>query len=384
VGANSVTQWRDLEAGAWLYSPALSSTQLQRLGTLSNHAPSLNGLWILSSGTESLGSVKVIGLTFDAILASAGAVNAYVESSSRDHWLVALPTFHIGGLAILARAHLSGARVSFASASRWSAPAFCHALEREMVTLTSLVPTQLFDLVAAGLKCPPSLRKVFVGGGSLHHDIFVRARELGWPILRTYGLTECASQVAVADDGGDFHILPHVEVEIRDSQQIWLKSNALCSWIGAGETFKDVRQEGWLPTQDLGQITSGKLRLLGRADQVVKILGTLVNVQRVQEELMQFGRSQGLHADIAVLARPDSRSENQLCAFTESNVATKWKTILIDFNRQRVGTERIKSLGHLPELPRTDLGKIKLGELRLRAADVSQPESTFCWHHLDE
>src|SRR5207253_1068669 len=66
------------------------------------------------------------------------------------------------------------------------------------VTLTSLVPTQVFDLVSANLTAPKNLRAAVIGGGALDPSLYLKARELGWALLPSYGLTECASQVATA------------------------------------------------------------------------------------------------------------------------------------------------------------------------------------------
>ena len=36
------------------------------------------------------------------------------------------------------------------------------------------------------------------GGGALDPSLYKQARDLGWPLLPSYGLTECGSQVATA------------------------------------------------------------------------------------------------------------------------------------------------------------------------------------------
>ncbi len=75
---------------------------------------------------------------------------------------------------------------------------FAEEMNEGAVTLTSLVPTQVHDLVQCALACPPSLRAVVVGGAELDPVLGERARELGWPVLQSYGMTEAASQVATA------------------------------------------------------------------------------------------------------------------------------------------------------------------------------------------
>ena len=50
---------------------------------------------------------KWIAVSKQAILASASAVNAHLESGPGDHWLLALPDFHVGGMGVFARAQLA-------------------------------------------------------------------------------------------------------------------------------------------------------------------------------------------------------------------------------------------------------------------------------------
>ena len=64
------------------------------------------------------------------------------------------------------------------------------------VTHTSLVPTQVHDLVKADLRAPETLKAIVVGGGHLDAATGRLARTLGWPVLASYGMTEAASQIA--------------------------------------------------------------------------------------------------------------------------------------------------------------------------------------------
>ena len=104
-------------------------------------------IWLATSGSTVL---KWVGLSKQAILASAHAVNMHLQSDGSDKWALALPDFHVGGLGILARSYLSKAAVDnfkLDHQGKWEAQAFYDYLERKGSTLTSLVPSQLYDLV---------------------------------------------------------------------------------------------------------------------------------------------------------------------------------------------------------------------------------------------
>ena len=87
---------------------------------LERAVPPMRGhIFVATSGTS--GDVKLVALSKDAILASAAAVNARLGARREDVWCCVLPTFHVGGLGIHARAFLTGSRVINMS---WDANAF--------------------------------------------------------------------------------------------------------------------------------------------------------------------------------------------------------------------------------------------------------------------
>lgn len=339
-----------------------------------------NTIWILSSGTSSTTeSLKAVGLSRDAILASAAAVNFHLSANSRDKWLLAIPQYHIGGFSIWARAHLSGASV-YIYEGEWNPASFVDTIKREWITLTSLVPTQVFDLVAAGLECPPSLRAAVIGGGRLDAELYFRARKLRWPVLPSYGLTECASQVATASLSSlgateaypALQLLRHVEAASVDGR-IRLRSPSLCKWIAIGMadgpfTLEDpVRAGGWMTTEDRGEVRGGSLSVTGRLDDVVKILGVLVTVPAVEQAARKYFAAAGLTGEVAVLARPAGREGSSLVLVTDSKVSLgAWNKNLQSFNQKQPGPERITQLCWIPRFPRGELGKLKRGELLSR------------------
>ena len=140
------------------------------------------------------------------MLASAAAVNRRLEAVEGDVWFRVLPAFHVGGLGIHARAFLSGARVEVGS---WDPGRFAAS---DAMTLASLVPAQVSDLVERRLPPPRHLRAVVVGGGALSDELYRAARDLGWPVLPSYGMTECCSQIATASRAGpELVLLDHLE-----------------------------------------------------------------------------------------------------------------------------------------------------------------------------
>lgn len=323
-------------------------------------------IFIATSGTTSLGDqeMKLVALSKQAILASAQAVNAWVGASSSDVWLNPLPLFHIGGLAILARAELAGSSVhSFEG--KWQAKDFCQRLQEIGATLTSLVPTQLFDLVQAKLFAPKKLRAVFIGGAALSEKLYSQARELGWPLLPTFGCSEAASQIATASLGsleqGSFprmEVLPHVEYRVDKEQRLSLKGPSLFSGYflfknGVLE-FADPKEGGWFLSPDRVEIEQGKLRSLGRGSEFVKINGEGVEVSRLREKLSSLV---DIGQEVEILAVSDERKGARLILVGTVDKEALQK-LADQYNSEVYPFERVTEVFSVTEIPRSELGKV--------------------------
>ena len=77
----------------------------------SEQEPALSGHLLFASSGSS-GDRKWVALSKEAILASAKMVNEHLSAVPSDHWLLALPDFHVGGMGVLARAYASACPVS--------------------------------------------------------------------------------------------------------------------------------------------------------------------------------------------------------------------------------------------------------------------------------
>jgi O-succinylbenzoic acid--CoA ligase len=280
--------------------------------------------------------LKLVALSKRALLASAAAVNRHLASDASDVWCNVLPTFHVGGLGIHARAFLSGARI-------------VNDLE-EGATLASFVPAQVSDVVRAGRVAPPSLRAVVVGGGALSEELYAAGRGLGWPLLPSYGMTECCSQVATARaESPELVLLDHVDARIEEDGRLALRSEALLTGYATADGFRDPKVDGWLITEDYSSLDGRVLRVQGRSADFVKIGGESVDLSRLDRILAELG------ADAAVVAVPDERLGHVIALVVASGDAD---AIAAAFNARVLPFERARSIRRVTEIPRTPLGKI--------------------------
>jgi o-succinylbenzoate---CoA ligase len=370
-----VLNWTELKTKTWFYSPHLELWQKKILADLRRRVPrEKDFFWILSSGTQAVKTVKAIGLSLEAVLHSATAVNAHLDSTQSDRWLIAIPSYHIGGLSIYARAQLSRSKV-FEFKQRWDPRRFAAAVAAQKITLTSLVPTQVHDLVAAKIASPSGLRAAVIGGGALSPALYAEARALGWPVLPSYGLTECCSQVATASlkslGQGDYpalEILNHIEVDLRE-QRIYLKSEALCRWLAVGRadgqfSLEVPLREGWYATEDAAERVGKGLKILGRRDDIVKILGVLVPVLEVEQQAREHF---AWDENFTILPRPEAREGHRLVLVTDSDRSLRdWERKIAAFNSSVKGPRRIQGLCWMPGISANEMGKIKKNLLARR------------------
>ena len=115
---------------------------------------------ILTSGTA--GTPRPIDLTYGNHLWSAvgSAFNLGVDPT--DRWLCCLPLFHVSGLSILLRSAIYGTSVVVHDG--FDVDRVAESLERDGVTVVSLVSTMLTRLVDAGAAIE-NPRAILVGGG---------------------------------------------------------------------------------------------------------------------------------------------------------------------------------------------------------------------------
>ncbi len=321
---------------------------------------------ILFATSGSTGGRKWVALSRTALLASATAVNAHLGASPADRWLLALPDFHVGGMGILARCYQSSCPV-VSLREKWSAPAY-HAMAcAEQVTLSSLVPAQLVDLVQADLPAPPSLRAVLIGGGRLETGIYQKARDLGWPVVETYGMTETSSQVATASlTSRSLKVLPCWQTKTTAEGRLMVRGvPALTGYVscdGGLCHMRDPKEGGWFCTGDVVDLQDDTLVVKGRADRCVKIMGELVNLAEVEKALGDCAQtSDVLHQDIVVTAVPDIRNEHRLIACCDHE--TGLDDLLSRYNATCHPVCRIHSGVLLGHIPRSSLGKVLHAQL---------------------
>ncbi len=258
-------------------------------------------LLAMLSTSGSTGPPKGVALSRRAFMASAQADASNVGRCAGDRTLLSLPLAHVGGLSIVIRSLIARSAVVLPPPTgRFEPEAFVRWLHRFDVTLLSLVPTMLQRLLEADARPGPKLRAVLLGGAAASADLVNRARSVGWPVLRTYGLTEACSQVATERlselhtggeerslrDGEVGPLLPGVEGRIVEGRLELRGPTLLSDYVPKVTGKPAISSEGWFATGDLARFDSERrLQILGRADDVIISGGENVSPAEVEMAL---------------------------------------------------------------------------------------------------
>lgn len=330
----------DFESSAshLLLNPRMPVGERERLERI---VPALDGhVFVATSG--STGALKLVALSKRAILASAAAVNVRLDVSHGDVWAAVLPPFHVGGLGVYARCHLAGARVLPMS---WDVRAFAES----EATVASLVPAQVHDLVVASLAPPRGLRAILVGGGLLDDAAATGARAAGWPVLPSYGMSECCSTIAIEDA-----LLPHLDARVEPDGRLALRGSSLLTGYVTDDGLIDPKIDGWFVSEDLGEVEGRLVRVHGRAGDQVKIGGESVDLARLDRILAELAGDEA-----AIVAVADERLGHVIHL-----AATVDPGAFVDaFNARVHPFERIRAVHRVDVIPRSELGKLLRAKL---------------------
>lgn len=336
----------------------------------------------LFQSSGSTGKPKWVALSASALESSAKAVNEHLELSSKDILGLPLPDFHVGGFGMIERARLADAKLARYK-DRWSAETFSNWCESEKISISSLVPAQIYDLVQKKIPVPRSLRAVVVGGGALPEALYFGARELGWPLLLSYGLTECCSQVATSELSSlkippqerlwpQAKILSHMEAKQISEQRVSVKSKALLSFYLLEEenafSLVDPKIDGAFVLPDKVSLKGNTLLVSGRWEQDYKILGEWIRWDYLKKKFAEtcVREKQFLRYEIEMFS--DDRSGNKIVFICEKFDEAAQK-LARGFNSEVFPFERITHY-YEGNLQRSELGKV----LRLKINPICLKE----------
>jgi len=242
------------------------------------------------SGGESKAAMHHLG---NHIFSALGS-NTNIKPGVGDRWLISLPLFHVGGLAIVFRCLLAGATMVISTQDR--APG--NNIERYGITHVSLVGTQFYRLINDRTSSFDrlGLKAVLLGGGPISRTLITKAYKEEFPLFVSYGSTEMSSQITTTQKNDRLErlftagrVLPFREFKSARDGEIMVRGETLFDgYLREGKLDLEL-SNGWLATGDIGTVDpDGYLSLLGRKDNMFISGGENIHPEEIERILLEI------------------------------------------------------------------------------------------------
>lgn len=358
-------------AGMAVHAPEALRHATPAGGGTASPSPDRPATIVYTSG--STGAPKAALHTWASHFYSAKGANANMLLRPGDRWLLSLPLYHVGGLAILVRCALAGAAVVVPPAG--ASPD--EALSRSGATYVSMVATQFRRLLDATDGPPPrALRGVLLGGGPIPRPLLRRGDARGWPLHTSYGCTEMASQVTTTAPGARLaslytagRRLPHRRLRIRDGEIQVAGAPLFQGYVTEAGRRRPQTEDGWYATGDRGRIdASGRLHVLGRIDRMFVSGGENIQPEEIEEALE---RLEGVDRAVVVPV-PDPEYGARPVAFVGGEAPGPPAALRADLSRRLPSFKIPEAFHSLPASSAAEVLKIDREELQRRARDLQR------------
>jgi acyl-CoA synthetase (AMP-forming)/AMP-acid ligase II len=301
-------------------------------------------------------------------------------------YLTPFPAGHIAGFNFLLRPFVTGTDMVFMD--RWDATLAAELIERHRVRLSGGTPFHLQGLLDAANRDGrdlSSLASYNMGGTGVTPEHVAAADRAGFAGSRSYGLTEHSTvsvgwrampfeQRAQTDGrvqpGSEVRIVDEFERDLppgSDGEILVRGPELFIGYTDAALNAQAFTTDHWFRTGDIGRLDSANcLTLTDRKKDIVIRGGENISSQEVERVLATHPAVQ----DVAVVAQPDARYGEKVCAFVVLQRGGTLELADIQQHFAAAGVARQKTpegLHVVNELPRTASGKVKKGELRERA-----------------
>jgi len=250
-------------------------------------APERRASLILTSGSS--GHPKAVAHRLQAHLANASASQSVLPLAPGCCWLLSLPLFHIGGMAILIRSLLHGSAVALPEPQQ----PLLHSLRQLPVTHISLVATQLYRLLQeedfSRQKLP--LTHLMLGGGPVSDALLAEAKQRGFSSYLSYGMTETASQI-ITGEARLSGVQPHIRWRIQQEELQVTGTSLFEGYYRHGSLHRPVDDDGYFATRDKAVYADGTLSIIGRIDNLFISGGENIQPEEIEQQLL-------LHPNVA-------------------------------------------------------------------------------------
>lgn len=243
---------------------------------------------LLINTSGSVTEPKIVKLSYQNIFHHVQSFTQIIPLTSQSLWLNCLPLEHIAGAMILYRCLLTNAAMvldnEFDEKKVWQ------EINAYSVTHLSLVPLMLKRILdyAEGASPPATLKYVLVGGDTIPQTLYQRAKQSGWPIILSYGMTEACSTIALGKTAKKLQLLAGIKKQINRKGELMIKGPMITSGYILGRNKTTTLKDNWFNTHDLVSSKGNCIQFTGRADNRIVSGGETIAPQLIEQLLSEF------------------------------------------------------------------------------------------------
>jgi len=312
--------------------------------------------------------------------------DGYVRFSDRDATLINMPFHHAAGPAQFWTSVRQGNKVVLQR--RFNPTEALELIARHRISHWTAVPT-MFKRIAAlpaevlSAADVSSIGQIRIGTAPVPLELKTWVLDyFGDDVLHeVYGASECGLVATLPPSmqrkkpGSCGHLLPHVQLEVRDAQgnslpagqqgELWVRTPvAIRSYLNAPPLGTDTLDAaGFFRTGDVGYMDEdGYLFITDRAKDMIISGGVNIFPAEIEAALQKHPAV----LDAAVIGIPDDEFGEQVLAFCELKPGqqTDEATLLAHCVPLLASYKRPRRIEFMPELPRNPMGKLLKRELR--------------------
>lgn len=295
----------------------------------------------------STGEPKQVMVEKDRMIASAQMTGKFLELEKGYTALLCMPVDYIAGKMMVVRSDVLSLKLTAIEPKNRPFREL-KAQFPDGFDFVALVPSQVFETLKHKDEADIMRRSkhIIIGGGHVSKELQKLLTDFPNAVWSTYGMTETLSHIAMRRLNGDkasewYSPLQGVEVSLNEEN---------CIVIDAPRVSKDV-----VVTNDIGEMSDGKFRVVGRKDNVICSGGIKIQIEEVESLLAQY-----LHSPFAISKQADEKFGEVVVLVTVENDLKAVEEIC----RQRLPRYwKPKRYYHFDSIPQTETGKIARAEI---------------------
>jgi len=311
---------------------------------------------VIMDTSATSGEFKSVPLRWKQFYAHVQASQQCLCATQEDNWLLVLPMYHIGGLAILLRSLYNGTSVTLLE--RFDEEQTLQLITDGAINMISMVPTMLNRIVDRIDR--HQLRVVLLSGEFIPKHLVETCLAKKIPIYKSYGMTETTSQsttfsVLAAPEKLDSVglPLPGVTIHINNPDEagigeVYIESPMLMDGYLGKEPVA-----GFFNSQDIGYLDDdGYLYILDRRENIIISGGENIYPQEIENVLYAHPAI----TECAVVGMRDDQWGQVPVLFV---VTAMDDDAIVNYLGEKIAKYKLpKKIIHLAELPKNATGKI--------------------------